>query len=106
MSELQDKVTAAETEIAELRNKVDDLEYDYDKSDQRARKLDKRLADCLQKLRSFEEDPVVHEGGRTISGVSKNKVNFIFPLSNLYHSLKFLFMLVCIPILKVIYLLV
>lgn len=77
VSELQDKVTAAETEIAELRNKVDDLEYDYDKADQRARKLDKRLADCLQKLRSYEEDPVVHEGGRTISGVSKNKFDEI-----------------------------
>lgn len=75
---MQDKVTAAETEIAELRNKVDDLEYDYDKADQRARKLDKRLADCLQKLRSYEEDPVVHEGGRTISGVSKNKVKYIY----------------------------
>ncbi|XP_029648554.1 E3 ubiquitin-protein ligase Bre1 [Octopus sinensis] len=76
-SELQDTVTAAETCNAELRNKVDDLEYDYEKADQRARKLDRRLADSLQKLRGYEEDPVVHEGGRTISGVSKNKFDEI-----------------------------
>jgi chromosome segregation ATPase len=50
VTEYQDKLTAAETEIAELKNKMDDLEYNFEKADERAARLDRHLAEALQKL--------------------------------------------------------
>ncbi|KAL5017336.1 hypothetical protein ScPMuIL_006925 [Solemya velum] len=71
VTELQDKVTASETEIAELRNKVDDLQYDFEKADQKASKLDRNLAEALQKLRGYEETSVIQVEGKSITGLSK-----------------------------------
>ncbi|XP_069135020.1 E3 ubiquitin-protein ligase Bre1-like [Argopecten irradians] len=79
VSELQDKLTAAETEIAELKNKMDDLEYNFEKADSRAEKLDRHLADACQKLQSYQESTTIIpvEGGKSITGVSKNKLDEI-----------------------------
>ena len=75
VTEYQDKLTAAETEIAELKNKMDDLEYNFEKADERAARLDRHLAEALQKLQSYEDTGVIQEeGGRKITGVSKKKV--------------------------------
>ncbi|XP_060078358.1 E3 ubiquitin-protein ligase Bre1-like [Ylistrum balloti] len=79
VSELQDKLTAAETEIAELKNKMDDLEYNFEKADSRAEKLDRHLADACQKLQSYQDTTTIIpvEGGKSITGVSKNKFDEI-----------------------------
>ena len=76
MAELQDKLTAAETEIAELRNKVEDAEYNYQVSSSRAEKLDRYLSEAMQKLQTYEDKNVIQlEGGKSVTGVSKNKVD-------------------------------
>lgn len=74
VAELQDKLTAAETEIAELKNKMDDLEYYHGCASQQVDKLDRHLNDALQKLKSFEDTTVVHDGsGKGVTGVAKSK---------------------------------
>lgn len=78
VAELQDKLTAAETEIAELKNKMDDLEYYHGCASQQVDKLDRHLNDALQKLKSFEDTTVVHDGsGKGVTGVAKSKVIII-----------------------------
>ena len=76
VAELQDKLLSTETEIAELKNKVDDLEYNFEVSSQRAEKLDRHLSDAHQKLQMYEDTNVIQleGGGKSITGVSKNKV--------------------------------
>ncbi|XP_060571175.1 E3 ubiquitin-protein ligase Bre1-like [Ruditapes philippinarum] len=78
VAELQDKLTAAETEIAELKNQSEDLEYNYQVSSQRAEKLDRYLSDAFQKLQTYEDKNVIQlEGGKSVTGVSKNKFDEI-----------------------------
>lgn len=78
VAELQDKLTAAETEIAELKNQSEDLEYNYRVSSERAEKLDRYLSDALQKLQTYEDKNVIQlEGGKSVTGVSKNKFDEI-----------------------------
>ena len=72
-SELMDKLTAAETEAAELKNLVDDLEYELGNAKTRVLKLDCRLSDATQKLKTFQEGEITVQGGG--EGVSKNKVS-------------------------------
>ena len=68
-----DKLTAAETEAAELKNLVDDLEYELGNAKTRVLKLDCRLSDATQKLKTFQEGEITVQGGG--EGVSKNKVS-------------------------------
>ena len=76
MAELQDKLTAAETEIAELNNKMDDNEYNLDKAKNQVDKLDRHLAEAMQKLRSYEDTTIIQVdgSGKGITGVAKSKV--------------------------------
>lgn len=68
-------MTAAETEIAELKNKMEDLEYYHGSANEKVDKLDRHLNDALQKLKSFEDTTVVHDGsGKGVTGVAKSKV--------------------------------
>ena len=84
MAELQDKVTAAETEIAELKNTVEDLEYNYEVSSTRAEKYDRHLSEALQKLQMYEDKNVIQlEGGKSVTGVSKNKVRDLLYSKNI-----------------------
>lgn len=79
VTESQDKLTAAETEIAELNNKMDDLEYNFEKADERALRLDRHLAEALQKIQSYEDTGVIQEeSGRKITGVSKKKFDEMY----------------------------
>ena len=75
-------MTAAETEIAELKNKMEDLEYYHGSANEKVDKLDRHLNDALQKLKSFEDTTVVHDGsGKGVTGVAKSKVmNYSFIL--------------------------
>ena len=65
ISELQDKLTASETEIAELKNKVDDLEYMYEKSEHKNDSLERRIAEVSERLQFYQETT----GNMPISGL-------------------------------------
>jgi len=55
LSELQDNLTASETEIAELKNKVDDLEYVYVKSQHKCDSYERKLQEHAEKLQFYQE---------------------------------------------------
>ena len=55
MSELQDLVTGKETEAAELRNQIDDLQYELEKVRCRNDKLENHLAEAIEKLKAYHQ---------------------------------------------------
>lgn len=55
MKELQDTVTGKETEAAELRNQIDDLQYELEKVRLRNDKLENHLAEAIEKLKSYHQ---------------------------------------------------
>lgn len=55
LKELQDTLTAKETEAAELRNQADDLQYELEKVRCRNDKLENHLAEAIEKLKSYHE---------------------------------------------------
>ncbi|KAL8597186.1 hypothetical protein ACOMHN_022233 [Nucella lapillus] len=79
ISELQDKVTAAETESAELKNKVDDMEYEAEKAAEKAERLDRLLAEKSQKLQYYTDTgaTVTIEGGKTVTGLTRARLDEI-----------------------------
>lgn len=86
MKELQEQLTAKETEAAELQNRVDDLDYELQKKRHRADSLENHLAEALEKIKflqaaqqtaqqqagadSSEKGP----GGNRVVSVSQKKV--------------------------------
>jgi len=74
-SENLDKLSAAETEAAELKNNLEEVEYNCQEAQRRLDKYDKHLAEAVQKLKTLEEGSVTIEGGG--EGVSKNKYDEI-----------------------------
>lgn len=82
LKELQEQVTAKETEAAELQNRVDDLEYELQKRQHRADSLENHLAEALEKMKALQQQQqqvgVLVEsdkssGGKSVS-VSQKKV--------------------------------
>ncbi len=71
-SEVTDKLNAAETEAAELKNKIEDFEYNLDAATTKVDKFDRHLADAYLKIKTFEEGDITVQGGG--EGVSKKKV--------------------------------
>lgn len=69
LKELQDTQTAKETEAAELRNQIDDLQYELEKVRCRNDKLENHLAEAIEKLRSLHD---MH-GGEAASKTANNK---------------------------------
>lgn len=67
-----EKLAAAETEVEELKNKQEDLEYYLENATNKVEKLDRYLVEAFQKLHTLEEGKVTVEGGA--EGVSKKKV--------------------------------
>lgn len=53
MSEFQDTLTGKETEAAELRNQIDDLQYELEKVRCRNDKLENHLAEAIEKLKAY-----------------------------------------------------
>lgn len=49
-SELQDKVTSAETKVLEMDTTVEDLQWDIEKLRKREQKLNKHLAEALEQV--------------------------------------------------------
>ncbi|XP_056644627.1 E3 ubiquitin-protein ligase Bre1 isoform X2 [Diorhabda carinulata] len=65
ISELQDTRTARETENAELKNQIDDLQYELDKVRNRNDKLETHLAEAVEKLKAYHQlhgDPADKSG--------------------------------------------
>ncbi|XP_023706608.1 E3 ubiquitin-protein ligase Bre1 isoform X4 [Cryptotermes secundus] len=55
MAELQDSLTGKETEAAELRNQIDDLQYELLKVQSRNDKLENHLAEVIEKLKTYQQ---------------------------------------------------
>lgn len=51
-SELQDKVTSAETKVLEMETTVEDLQWDIEKLRKREQKLNKHVAEALEQVGS------------------------------------------------------
>uniref|UniRef100_A0A182NKK1 E3 ubiquitin protein ligase n=1 Tax=Anopheles dirus TaxID=7168 RepID=A0A182NKK1_9DIPT len=66
ISEYQDMLTGKETEAAELRNQIDDLQYELEKVRCRNDKLENHLAEAIEKLKAYHQ---LH-GGDPLSGGS------------------------------------
>lgn len=70
-SEMQDKLATMEIANAELKNRIEDLEYDLTKTKLREEKLDGRLSEALQKLKSYN---LTDEGRPPVSAVTQAKM--------------------------------
>ncbi|XP_060529372.1 E3 ubiquitin-protein ligase Bre1 isoform X1 [Cylas formicarius] len=55
VAELQDSVTAKETETAELKNQIDDLQYELEKVRNRNDKLETHLAEAVEKIKAYHQ---------------------------------------------------
>lgn len=83
MSELQDTITGKDTLSAELRNQVDDLQYELNKVRARSDKLEHHLGEAIEKLKTFQQihgsDDKGNNKPNTIvtSSVPQTKVRFI-----------------------------
>ncbi|XP_049297696.1 E3 ubiquitin-protein ligase Bre1 isoform X2 [Anopheles funestus] len=64
LSEYQDMLNGKETEAAELRNQIDDLQYELEKVRCRNDKLENHLAEAIEKLKAYHQ---LH-GGDPLSG--------------------------------------
>lgn len=82
MSELQDLVTGKDTEGAELRNQIDDLQYELLKVTARNDKLENHLAEAVEKIKTYKqlqsEDKGVDKGKPVVTSVSQKKVHFTY----------------------------
>ncbi|XP_013195879.2 E3 ubiquitin-protein ligase Bre1 [Amyelois transitella] len=64
VARLQDAVNSRDTENAELKNQIDDLQYELMKVRSRNDKLENHLAEAIEKLKSY------HQSGATAPGSS------------------------------------
>lgn len=55
LKESQDTLTGKETEAAELKNQIDDLQYELEKVRLRNDKLENHLAEAIEKLKSYHQ---------------------------------------------------
>ena len=89
LKELQEQLTAKETEAAELQNRVDDLDYELQKRRHRADSLENHLAEALEKLKQVQQQQqavgVLNEeksSGNRVVSVSQKKVNILRLISS------------------------
>lgn len=78
MAELLDTVTGRETEAAELRNQIDDLQYELSKVQARNDKLEHHLAEAIEKLKNYQQIQGEEKGTikpAPVSNVSQRKVS-------------------------------
>lgn len=82
MSRLQDTIMGKDTLVAELRNQVDDLQYELNKVRARNDKLEHHLGEAIEKLKAFQQIHGTDEKGSNkpntlvASSVSQTKVKF------------------------------
>lgn len=93
MSELQDTITGKDTLAAELRNQVDDLQYELNKVRARNDKLEHHLGEAIEKLKAFQQIHGTDEKGTNkpstlvASSVSQTKVRSF--IENLFRKCEF-----------------
>lgn len=81
MAGLQDTVNCKETEVAEMRNQIEELQYEYQKILDRNYKLETHLAESRDKLKGLEsmqvDDKIVPKQETSVSqsNLSLQKVN-------------------------------
>lgn len=89
MAGLQDNVNCKETEIAEMRNQIEELQYEYQKILDRNYKLETHLAESRDKLKGLEamqiDDKIIPKQDTSItqSSLSLQKVYLIYIYNNL-----------------------
>jgi len=77
---LQDNVNCKETEVAEMRNQIEELQYEYQKILDRNYKLETHLAESRDKLKGLEamqiDDKIIpkQDSSITQSNLSLQKV--------------------------------
>lgn len=77
---LQDNVNCKETEVAEMRNQIEELQYEYQKISDRNYKLETHLSESRDKLKGLEamqiDDKIIpkQESSITQSSLSLQKV--------------------------------
>lgn len=69
ISELQDTLNGKETEAAELRNQIDDLQYELEKVRCRNDKLENHLAEAIEKLKTYHQ---LHGDATKATAAQKN----------------------------------
>lgn len=80
MAGLQDNVNCKETEVAEMRNQIEELQYEYQKISDRNYKLETHLSESRDKLKGLEamqiDDKIIpkQESSITQSSLSLQKV--------------------------------
>lgn len=77
--ELQDLVNGKDTEAAELRNQIDDLQYEVRKVTARNDKLENALAEAVEKIKTYKqmqqtEEKGPEKGKPVVTSVSQKKV--------------------------------
>lgn len=70
---MQDNLNVRETELAELQNRVDDIEYENSKLQTKNCRIEHYLAETLEKMRSQEQ--ALAERGSTSDPVAKSNVS-------------------------------
>ena len=72
-------MTAAETESAELKNKVDDMEYEANKAAEKLDRLDRLLEEKTQKLQYYTDTgaTVTIDGGKAGPGLTRARVGLV-----------------------------
>lgn len=73
LHELQDNLNSRETEIAELQNRVDDIEYENNKLQTKNCRIEHYLAETLEKMRTQEQ--ALAERGSSSDPVAKSNVS-------------------------------
>lgn len=70
-------MTVAETESAELKNKVEDMEYEAEKAEQKIDRLERTLTETNNKLQYYTDTgaTITLEGGKTVGGLSRARVS-------------------------------
>ncbi|KAK2710554.1 hypothetical protein QYM36_011922, partial [Artemia franciscana] len=70
--ELQEQLTARETETAELKNRLDDIQYEFDRIRRSNHNLEHNLADALEKLKQYQAiTPCIGGSGTDDKPISK-----------------------------------
>ena len=73
--ELQDTLNVRETEIAELQNRVDDVEYENSKLQTKNCRMEHYLAETLEKMKNLEQALAERGPSSPADPVQRSNVN-------------------------------
>lgn len=90
---MNDKLAASEIANAELKNHIEDLEYDLSKTKQREEKLDMHLSECLTKLKSYNLTDA--DSRPPVSTVTQAKVRFYLLVHEITKCINASYLFIC-----------